>query len=198
VKFPQHLTDDDWDAVYETNLRGAWVLAQEIIKRRLADQRECSIINIASLLGLRGIWHVAPYAAAKAGFINLGRDLSTDLAKNGVRVNAIAPGYIETEMNQEWPKTDGGERLRKKFPQNGLAYPPISLAHCSTSPQMRHDTRMQRCSPSMAALSERCSAEATRCLCGFSLFSVNLAREAQRKGTIFEGPATISVSRVCN
>ena len=116
VKSPQNLTDDDWDAVYETNLRGAWVLAQELIKRRLADGRECSIVNIASVLGLRGIGHVAPYAAAKAGLINVGRDLSTDLAKNGVRINALAPGYIETEMNQDWLKTEGGERLRKKIP----------------------------------------------------------------------------------
>ena len=116
VKAPQHLTDEDWDAVYETNLRGAWVLAQELIKRRLADGRECSIVNIASVLGLRGIGHVAPYAAAKAGLMNVGRDLSTDLAHRGIRINAIAPGYIETEMNQDWLKTEGGERLRKKIP----------------------------------------------------------------------------------
>ena len=108
VKSPQDLTGDDWDAVYETNLRGAWVLAQELIKRRLADGRECSIVNIASVLGLRGIGHVAPYAAAKAGLINVGRDLSTDLAKHGIRINSIAPGYIETEMNQNWLKTEGG------------------------------------------------------------------------------------------
>jgi len=123
VKAPQHLSDDDWDAVYETNLRGAWVLAQELIKRRLADGRECSIVNIASVLGLRGIGHVAPYAAAKAGLINLGRDLSTDLSKNGIRVNAIAPGYIETEMNSDWLKTEGGERLRNKIPAKRFGVP---------------------------------------------------------------------------
>jgi NAD(P)-dependent dehydrogenase (short-subunit alcohol dehydrogenase family) len=123
VKSPQHLSDDDWDSVYETNLRGAWVLAQEMIKRRLADDRECSIINIASVLGIRGIGHVAPYAAAKAGLINLGRDLCTDLANKGIRINAIAPGYIETEMNQDWLKTDGGERLRKKIPAKRFGKP---------------------------------------------------------------------------
>ena len=123
VKAPQSMTDEDWDAVYETNLRGAWVLAQEIIKARLADQRECSIVNIASVLGLRGIGHVVPYAAAKAGLINIGRDVSTDLAKNGVRVNAIAPGYIETEMNKDWLVTDGGERLRKKIPIRRFGIP---------------------------------------------------------------------------
>jgi len=123
VKSPQDMEDEDWDAVYETNLRGAWVLAQEVIKARLADQRNCSIVNIASILGLRGIGHVVPYAAAKAGLINIGRDVSTDLAKQGVRVNAIAPGYIETEMNKEWLKTEGGERLRKKLPIRRFGIP---------------------------------------------------------------------------
>lgn len=123
VKAPQDLTDDDWDAVIETNLRGAWVLAQEIIKRRLSDGRGCSIVNIASVLGLRGIGHVAPYAAAKAALINIGRDISTDLAKSGIRMNAIAPGYIETEMNRDWLQTPGGERLRKKVPAKRFGLP---------------------------------------------------------------------------
>lgn len=123
VKSPQEMLDEDWDAVYETNLRGAWVLAQEVIKARLADQRECSIVNIASILGLRGIGHVVPYAAAKAGLINIGRDVSTDLAKDGVRINAIAPGYIETEMNKDWLVTEGGERLRKKLPIRRFGVP---------------------------------------------------------------------------
>ena len=123
VKSPQDMADEDWDAVYETNLRGAWVLAQELIKARLADRRSCSIVNIASILGLRGIGHVVPYAAAKAGLINIGRDVSTDLAKEGIRINAIAPGYIETEMNKEWLKTEGGERLRKKLPIRRFGVP---------------------------------------------------------------------------
>lgn len=123
VKSPQDMLDEDWDAVYETNLRGAWVFAQEIIKARLADQRTCSIVNIASILGLRGIGHVVPYAAAKAGLINIGRDVSTDLAKDGIRINAIAPGYIETEMNKDWLVTEGGERLRKKLPIRRFGVP---------------------------------------------------------------------------
>ena len=123
VKSPDQLTDADWDAVYETNLRGAWVLSQELIKRRLADGRECSIVNIASVLGMRGIGHVAPYAAAKAGLINVARDISTDLASRGIRVNAIAPGYVETEMNRDWLKTEGGERLRMKIPARRFGVP---------------------------------------------------------------------------
>ncbi len=116
VKSPEDLNDDDWDAVYETNLRGAWTLTQELIKRRLADQRPCSIVNIASVLGIRAIGHVAPYSAAKAGMINLGRDICVDHAKNNIRVNALAPGYFATEMNDTWLESPAGERLRQRIP----------------------------------------------------------------------------------
>ncbi|MGE3388840.1 MAG: SDR family NAD(P)-dependent oxidoreductase [Gammaproteobacteria bacterium] len=122
-KAPQKLSDEEWDTVYETNLRGPWVLAQEVILRRLADGRGASIINIASVLGIRAIGHVTPYAAAKAGLINLGRDLCVDLATNGIRVNALAPGYFITEMNDEWLKTPAGERLRSRIPSKRFGDP---------------------------------------------------------------------------
>ena len=120
---PEKLGDDEWDEVYETNLRGPWVLAQEVIKRRLADQRECSIINIASILGIRAIGHLAPYSAAKAGLINLGRDLCVDLAAKGIRVNALAPGYFITEMNDDWLASPAGDRLRQRVPAKRFGQP---------------------------------------------------------------------------
>jgi len=120
---PEKLSDGEWDEVYETNLRGPWVLAQEVIKRRLADQRECSIVNIASILGIRAIGHLAPYSAAKAGLINLGRDLCVDLAAKGIRVNAIAPGYFITEMNDEWLASPAGDRLRQRVPAKRFGTP---------------------------------------------------------------------------
>jgi NAD(P)-dependent dehydrogenase (short-subunit alcohol dehydrogenase family) len=122
-KAPNKLTDEQWDTVYETNLRGPWVLAQEVIKRRLIDQRPASIINIASVLGIRAIGHLAPYSAAKAGLINLGRDLCVDLASSGIRVNALAPGYFTTEMNDEWLQTAAGERLRNRIPAKRFGEP---------------------------------------------------------------------------
>lgn len=122
-KAPQKLTDEQWDTVYETNLRGPWVLAQEVIKRRLADGRGASIINIASVLGIRAIGHLAPYSAAKAGLINLGRDLCVDLATTGIRVNALAPGYFTTEMNDEWLQTPAGDRLRNRIPAKRFGDP---------------------------------------------------------------------------
>ncbi len=123
VKSPERYSDDDWDSVYETNLRGPWTLAQAIIRCRLADGRPCSIINIASVLGIRPIGHLAPYAAAKAGLINLGADLCVDLAARGIRINAIAPGYFETEMNRDWLKTPGGEKLRSHIPAGRFGQP---------------------------------------------------------------------------
>ncbi len=122
-KAPERLSDEQWDTVYETNLRGPWVLAQEIIKRRLVDRREASIINIASVLGIRAIGHLAPYSAAKAGLINLGRDLCVDLATSGIRINALAPGYFITEMNDEWLQTPAGERLRNRIPAKRFGVP---------------------------------------------------------------------------
>lgn len=123
VKAPQHYEDDDWDMVYETNLRAPWTLARAVIKYRVADERPCSIINIASVLGLRPLGHIPPYAAAKAGLINLGRDLCVDLAHRGIRINALAPGYFETEMNREWLKTEAGDRLRQGIPAGRFGQP---------------------------------------------------------------------------
>lgn len=123
VKAPERYSDDDWDSVYETNLRGPWTLAQAVIKHRMQDGRPCSIINIASILGLRPLGHLAPYAAAKAGLINLGRDLCVDLAARGIRINALAPGYFETEMNREWLKSPAGEKLRARIPTGRFGQP---------------------------------------------------------------------------
>lgn len=123
VKAPERYEDDDWDQVYETNLRGPWVLAQACIQKALAAERELSVINIASVLGIRPLGHIAPYAASKAGMINLGRELCVDLAGRGIRVNALAPGYFETEMNREWLKSPAGERLRQGIPAGRFGQP---------------------------------------------------------------------------
>ncbi len=123
VKAPERYQDDDWDNVYETNLRGPWTLAQAIIQHRLKDGRPASIVNIASILGIRPLGHIAPYAAAKAALINLGRELCVDLAGKGIRINALAPGYFETEMNRDWLKSPAGERLRQRIPTGRFGQP---------------------------------------------------------------------------
>ena len=123
VKPALAMPEEDWDAVVDTNLRGAWLVAQAAGQRWVAGKRPGSIVNIASILGLRTIGHVAPYNASKAGLIHLTRALAMEWARHDVRVNAICPGYIETEMNSDFWKTDGGKRLIDRIPQRRIGKP---------------------------------------------------------------------------
>lgn len=123
VKPALDMPEDDWDAVVDTNLRGAWLVAQGAARRWVADKRPGSIVNIASILGLRTIGQVAPYNASKAGLIHLTRALAMEWARHDIRVNAICPGYIETEMNGPFWKTPGGQRLIDRIPQRRIGRP---------------------------------------------------------------------------
>jgi NAD(P)-dependent dehydrogenase (short-subunit alcohol dehydrogenase family) len=82
-----------------------------------------SIIHIASILGLRVAAQVPAYAAAKAGLIHLTRAMALELARHRIRVNAIAPGYIRTDINREFFKTKAGEALVHRIPQRRLGEP---------------------------------------------------------------------------
>lgn len=123
VKPALTMPEEDWDAVVDTNLRGAWLVAQTAGQRWVAAKRPGSIVNIASILGLRTIGQVAPYNASKAGLIHLTRALAMEWARYDIRVNAICPGYIETEMNSDFWKTDGGKRLIDRIPQRRIGKP---------------------------------------------------------------------------
>jgi NAD(P)-dependent dehydrogenase (short-subunit alcohol dehydrogenase family) len=123
VKPALEMPEEDWDAVVDTNLRGAWLVAQAAGKRWVAAKRSGVIVNIASILGLRTIGQVAPYNASKAGLIHLTRALAMEWARHNIRVNAICPGYIETEMNSDFWKTPGGQRLIERIPQRRIGQP---------------------------------------------------------------------------
>ena len=123
VKPALEMPEEDWDAVVDTNLRGAWLMAQAAGKRWVAAKRPGAIVNIASILGLRTIGQVAPYNASKAGLIHLTRALAMEWARYDVRVNAICPGYIETEMNSDFWRTPGGQRLIERIPQRRIGKP---------------------------------------------------------------------------
>jgi NAD(P)-dependent dehydrogenase (short-subunit alcohol dehydrogenase family) len=123
VKPALEMAEEDWDAVVDTNLRGAWLVAQTAGKRWVAAKRPGVIVNIASILGLRTIGQVAPYNASKAGLIHLTRALAMEWARHDIRVNAICPGYIETEMNSDFWKTPGGQRLIERIPQRRIGQP---------------------------------------------------------------------------
>ena len=116
-------TEADWDRVVDTNLKGAFLVAQEAAKRLIAAERTGSIINIASVLGLRQAATVAPYAASKAGLIQLTRELALEWARHGIRVNAIAPGYFLSDLNRDFFATPAGTALVKRVPQRRLGEP---------------------------------------------------------------------------
>jgi NAD(P)-dependent dehydrogenase (short-subunit alcohol dehydrogenase family) len=123
VKPPLELPDADWDAVVDTNLRGAWLVAQTTAKALVAAGRPGRIVNIASIVGQRTIGHLAPYAAAKAGLLHLTRVLAMEWARHGIQVNAIAPGYVETDLNRAFWSTPPGRRLVERIPQRRLGRP---------------------------------------------------------------------------
>ena len=116
-------TEEDWDQVVDTNLRGAWLVAQAVARAMVARSGGGSIINIASVLGMRPIGQVPAYTAAKAGLLHLTRTMAMELAKNGIRVNSLTPGYIETEMNRPFWTTKPGLSLIARIPQKRIGQP---------------------------------------------------------------------------
>ncbi len=98
------MSDDDWRAVLETNLSGAFYLSRAVGKLMM-KQRSGSIINISSVVGVMGNAGQANYAAAKAGLIGLTKSVARELAGRGVRANAVAPGFIATDMTDSLPES---------------------------------------------------------------------------------------------
>jgi len=112
-------SESDWDAVLDTNLKGMFFVAQAVAPGMRA-RGGGSIINVASILGLRQGGGVLPYAVSKAGVIQMTKSLALEWARDSVRVNALAPGYIDTELNRDFWQTDAGQALVKRIPQRRL------------------------------------------------------------------------------
>lgn len=113
-------TDEAWRLVVDTNLNGCFTVAREAAGHMREGGRGGSIINIASILGFRVAGGVASYAAAKAGLVHLTKALALEWARHAIRVNAIAPGYFETDINREFFATEQGAALVKRIPQRRL------------------------------------------------------------------------------
>jgi NAD(P)-dependent dehydrogenase (short-subunit alcohol dehydrogenase family) len=117
-------TEQDWDAVVDTNLKGMFLVAQAAALAMRASKKGGTIVNIASILGLRQASTVLPYAVSKAGVIQMTKVLALECARHNIRVNALAPGYFDTELNRDFWHSDAGKALINRVPQRRLGQLP--------------------------------------------------------------------------
>jgi NAD(P)-dependent dehydrogenase (short-subunit alcohol dehydrogenase family) len=113
-------TDDSWNQTIEVNLNGVWKMTRAYASKLKETETAGNVINIASILGLRVAQQVTAYAVCKAGVIQLTKALALELARYQIRVNAIAPGYFETDLNRDVFETDAGAQLVKRIPMRRL------------------------------------------------------------------------------
>ena len=121
VKIAVDTSPEDYAKVLDTNLTAPFFLSTELAKLHIANQTEARIINIASVGGYRVLPGNTSYCMSKSGIIMMTRGLAREWARYNINVNAICPGYIETEINDFWWGTDGGQKQIKSFPRRRLA-----------------------------------------------------------------------------
>ena len=114
------LTEKDWNDVVDVNLNGAWRVAQCVARHMRDSKRGGSIVNIASITGIRVAGAISAYVASKAGLIQLTEAMALELARHRIRVNALAPGYIETDINRDFFTSEAGQALIKRIPQRRI------------------------------------------------------------------------------
>jgi 3-oxoacyl-[acyl-carrier protein] reductase len=114
---------EEWRKVLSTNLDAVFFWAQEAARRMLAAKKQGAIVNIASVLGLAVAKGAVAYAAAKAGVVQVTKALAVELAFKGVRVNAIAPGWFVTEMNDDYLSSEAGAAIKREIPMGRFGNP---------------------------------------------------------------------------
>ena len=110
------MSEDDFDLVMDTNVKGVWLVARAFAGAIAKAGKPGSMINIASVAGLRVAYTIAAYGASKAACEHMTRVMALEMARYNVRVNAIAPGYFATEINDHFLSTDEGSKMRKRIP----------------------------------------------------------------------------------
>jgi 3-oxoacyl-[acyl-carrier protein] reductase len=113
------MSDDEWHNVLDTTLDGFFYITRRLLKHMMPRKRGGRIVNIASLSGLKGLPGQANYSAAKAALIGATKALAQEVAPRGVTVNAVAPGFIETDMTKDLPEDD----LKKMIPVGRFGKP---------------------------------------------------------------------------
>jgi NAD(P)-dependent dehydrogenase (short-subunit alcohol dehydrogenase family) len=130
----QDVSEDDYDFIFNTNVKGAFFVAQEVGKRMLARSRGAAasgsggfagarIINIASMAGLRVLPQIGVYCMSKAAAIQMTKAMALEWGKFGINVNAICPGYIDTEINHHHWETEQGKKLVQMLPRKRIGKP---------------------------------------------------------------------------
>ncbi|MFE1601131.1 SDR family NAD(P)-dependent oxidoreductase [Methylobacterium sp. ID0610] len=114
---------DVFDRVLATNLRGVWVMSTAAARRWRDAGRGGVILNVASILGLRVAGGVGPYTVSKAAVVQMTEALALEWARYGIRVNALAPGYIDTDINRDFFESPAGTALVKRIPMRRLGQP---------------------------------------------------------------------------
>ena len=109
-------SEEDWDQVIDTNLKGSWLVATEAARRLVAVSSAGSIVNIASILGERVIGGAAPYVISKAGVIQSTKVMALELARYQIRVNALLPGYVITDLNRDFLQSPAGQKILTRIP----------------------------------------------------------------------------------
>lgn len=113
-------SEDDWQFVVDTNLSGAFRVAQRVVRAMQAASVKGSIVNVGSIVGLVPGGMLTAYAASKAGLLHLTRTMAVELARGGIRVNALAPGYFSTDMNAGFFETEPGKAMLARVPMRRL------------------------------------------------------------------------------
>ena len=127
----QEVEEDDYDFVFNTNVRGAFFVAQEVGKRMLARSRGAApgsftggrIINIASMAGLKVVPQIGVYCMSKAAVVQMTKAMALEWGKFGINVNAICPGYIDTEIYHHHWQTEQGQKLIQMLPRKRVGEP---------------------------------------------------------------------------
>ena len=114
--FATDMSEEDWDAVIDTNLRGCFLMAKEFASRLIAAASAGSLINVASILALRTQKSVSAYMAAKAGLVHMGKGFALEWAGYGIRVNTLVPGYFNTDLTAKFLQSDPGRELVANIP----------------------------------------------------------------------------------
>jgi len=127
----QDVGEDEYDFVFNTNVRGAFFVAQEVGKRMLARSRGAApgsftggrIINIASMAGLKVLPQIGVYCMSKAAVVQMTKAMALEWGRFGINVNAICPGYIDTEINHHHWQTEQGQKLIQMLPRKRVGQP---------------------------------------------------------------------------